>query len=275
MAVKPSVMISVRTNLALDLEAGLENYLDGVAGGYGEFLAPLAEDGETPLDVRYQLVLLGRSVAQQRQNIASLDDGVVDQSNQEVKISVEIQKRTAALFAKMGLVRDTCRGVFGPESLAHVALKGKLPRSPLGLYTRARVVSRSLENPELGLEPVLDLAAGEDAVTPSRLATQLEPELGDLRRFVGVRHHGRRKSSDVRSRRRRKIAEFDRTIRAIVRMAQGMFRLAGRDDLARRFRPALKRILRKLDDAQDQEQTAPEDAAGQTEAEPTASPEAA
>ncbi len=120
---------------------------------------------------------------------------------------------------------------------------------------------------------MLDLAAGEDAVTPARLATQLEPELGQLRQFVGVRHHGRRKSADVRSRRRRKIAEFDRNVRAIVRMAQGMFRLAGRDDLARRFRPALKRILRKLDDAQGQEKAAPEDANRQTDAGATASAE--
>ncbi len=31
-------------------------------------------------------------------------------------------------------------------------------------------------------------------------------------------------------------------MRAIVRMAQGLFRLAGRDDLAERFRPILRRL---------------------------------
>jgi hypothetical protein len=31
-------------------------------------------------------------------------------------------------------------------------------------------------------------------------------------------------------------------------MAQGMFRLAGRKDLAARIRPILRRVLRKLDD---------------------------
>ncbi len=274
MAIAASAMITLRTNLAEDLEAGIENYLDAVAGGYSEYLAPVVEEGETPLDARYQLVLLGRSVAQQRENIASLDDGVVDQSGEEVKVSVEIKKHTTALGTKMGLVRDTCRGVFGPQSLERVGLKGNLPRSPVRLYSRARVVRRSLNNPELDIEPVLDLAAGEEAVTPAQLATQLEPELGNLRRFVGVRHHGRRKSADVRSRRRQVIEDFDRNVRAIVRMAQGMFRLAGRDDLARRFRPSLKRILRKLDEAPSEEGSTPEEAAGQTgTAEPAANTE--
>ncbi len=44
------------------------------------------------------------------------------------------------------------------------------------------------------------------------------------------------------------IREFDFHVRGIVRMAQGMFRLAGRDDLARRIRPILRRVLRKLED---------------------------
>ena len=35
-------------------------------------------------------------------------------------------------------------------------------------------------------------------------------------------------------------------------MAQGMFRLVGRDDLAERFRPALRRIVRRIKKAEAQ-----------------------
>ena len=58
----------------------------------------------------------------------------------------------------------------------------------------------------------------------------------------------------MRSRRRRRVEEFDYAIRGIVRTTQGIFRLAGRDDLARRFRPVFHRVLRKLDEAKKKEQ---------------------
>ncbi len=43
-------------------------------------------------------------------------------------------------------------------------------------------------------------------------------------------------------------------MRPVAGSAQGMFRLAGRDDLAERFRPALRRIVRRIKKAQAKEQ---------------------
>ncbi len=48
-------------------------------------------------------------------------------------------------------------------------------------------------------------------------------------------------------------------MRAIVRTAQGMFRPAGRDDLAERFRPLPQRVTRKVRETEGE-------TAGQTEA---------
>ncbi|MCP3956971.1 MAG: hypothetical protein GY719_03875 [bacterium] len=261
MAIKTSEMTTVRNDLALSLEAGIEEYLGDVAEGYDRFFEPVIEEGETAPDIRFQLELLRRSVAWQRQQLDGIDGDVVDQSGADVTVSAEIGKATTALLTKLGYVRDTCRGVFGKDSLARVGLEGKLPRYPVRLHQRARDVGRALRNPESALTPVL--SAGEGALTPAQLASELEPELGELGRFVGARRHGRRKSGDVRSRRRLKVAEFDAAVRAIVRMAQGIFRLAGRDDLAARFRPVLQRVIRKLE-----EQEAKEAAEAQADAAP-------
>ncbi|MCP3964489.1 MAG: hypothetical protein GY719_42215 [bacterium] len=259
MAIKTSEMTTVRNDLALDLEAGIQEYLGDVAEGYDRFFEPVLEEGETAPDIRFQLELLRRSVVWQRQQLDGIDGDVVDQSGADVTVSAEIQKARDALRAKMGFIRDTCRGVFGAESLPRVGLKGTLTRNPVRLHKKAGDVGRSLRNPASELTPVL--AAGEGALTPEQLASELEPELGELGRFVGARRHGRRKSGDVRSRRRRKVAEFDAAVRAIVRMAQGIFRLAGRDDLAARFRPVLQRVIRKL-----KEQEAKEAAEAQADA---------
>ncbi|MCP3959901.1 MAG: hypothetical protein GY719_18815 [bacterium] len=263
MALKFSEMIALRTDLARNLEAGFDHYIDSIAAGYGDYLTPVLEEGETALDARFQLVLLKRSVTRQRQRLQSLSTGVVEQTHEDQKVSAEITERRDAVDAKLRKVRSTCRGIYGRKSLVRVGLKGEFPRGPVRLYDHAKTVKDSLGNPEIGLEPVLDLDLGDDEVTVlSQLAAQLEPELTELGDLVGDRHQERRKGFDVRSRRRRLIREFDSDIRAIVRMAQGMFRLAGRDDLADSFRPTLRRIVRRIKKAQAEE--AAEQAAEQT-----------
>ncbi|MCP3963887.1 MAG: hypothetical protein GY719_39125 [bacterium] len=263
MALKFSEMITTRTDLALNLEAGFDHYIDSIATGYGNYLAPVLKEGETALDVRFQLVLLKRSVARQRQRLQSLSTGVVEQTHDDQKVSAEITDRRDAVDTKLRHVRSTCRGIYGVKSLGRVGLKGNFPRGPVRLHDHAATVKASLENPDLGLEPVLALDLGDEEVAgPSQLAAQLEPELTELGDLVGDRHQERRKGFDVRSRRRRLIREFDGDIRAVVRMAQGMFRLAGRDDLADSFRPTLRRIVRRIKEAQAEE--AAEQAAEQT-----------
>ena len=91
------------------------------------------------------------------------------------------------------------------------------------------------------------------------MAAKLEPELSELGDLVGDRHEENRKGADVRLRRRRALEEFDRDVRAIVRTAQGLFRLAGRDDLADRFQPILQRVSRKTRKAESEETAATTD----------------
>ena len=246
MALKFSEMIALRTNLARSIEAGFDKYLEEIAEGYGDYLTPVLADGETAPDVRLHLVLLRRWVKRHRLHIESLDDGVVEQTHDDQKVRAELYQRRDAVDSKLRLVRLTCRGVYGPESLGRIGLKGNFPRGPVRLQRFARVVKASLGNPDLGLEPLLDLGSKEGTSTPAQLAAQLDPELSELGELLTSRHQERRKAANVRSQRQREIQEFDHHIRGIVRMAQGMFRLAGRDDLGRRFRPILRRVIRKL-----------------------------
>ncbi|MEM7356588.1 MAG: hypothetical protein AAF657_37580, partial [Acidobacteriota bacterium] len=249
MALKFSEMIALRTDLALSLEAGFDNYLEEVAGGYGDYLAPVLDEGEPAIDARFQMVLLRRSVERHRNRLDNLDEGVIGQSHDDEKVRAEINQQRDAVDNKLRLVRSTCRGIFGPESLARVGLKGIFPRGPARLLRFGLVVRASLENPDLGLEPLLDLDAGADEATPSasvRLAAQLDPELSRLGELVNRRHQQRRRTVAIRLGRQEVIREFDSNIRGIVRMAQGMFRLAGRNDLGLRFRPILQRALRRL-----------------------------
>ncbi len=112
------------------------------------------------------------------------------------------------------------------------------------MFRRARAVQLGLENPDFGLQPVVAFPLRDDARASADLAGHLEPEVSDLERIVESRAKELRETVDVRSRRRQTIRTFDRNIGAIVRITQGIFRLAGREDLAARFRTTARRVRR-------------------------------
>ncbi len=257
MTVEFSKMSALRIDLAHNLEAGFDNYMEVIAGGYADFAAPLLEDGETAPDVSFQVELMKRAVVHQRERLETFDGGIVEQTHEDEKVRAEIDKHHGAVDGKMRRMRDFCRGMYGDEGVGRVGLKKQPPRGSWNLYQRGLVVKAGLKRTDLGLKPLLEIKTGEGVDPPSvQLAAQLDPELTELGKLVTDRHQENRRAADVRSRRRQVIVDFDRDIRAVVRTAQGMFRLAGRDDLAARFRPILRRVLRRLNKAQAEEAAA-------------------
>ena len=260
MTVKFSEMCAVRTDLALKVEAAFHNYLEEIAQGYGAYLAPAVADGETELDARRQLVLLARKVQHHRQRIDRRDEGVLEQVQGDEKVRAELDRRSSAVDGKLRLVRSVYRGFYGLSNLARVGFDGELPRGAVRLHRYAVAVQTSLMSPDFDLEPLLDLGfespEGENASIAARLANQLDPELSRLGELLDERHQASTKTLDLRLQRQEVIREFDYHIRGIVRMAQGMFRLAGRNDLGLRIRPILRRVLRNLDDQEAREQEA-------------------
>ncbi len=274
MAVVFSEMIARRIDLALNLEAGFDNFLEAIGTGYDRFVAPLLEDGETAPDIRFHLQLMQRNVAQGRQRLESFGSPVVEQTHEDDKVRVEIELHRDAVDGKLRLVRHVCRGFYGPKGVARVGLKEEPPRSASRLHEHGVTVKKSLENPELGLKPLLKVETGDSVPTaPSQLATQLEPELSELGELLSERHQERRKSAETRTQRRLVIQEFDHDVRAIVHTTKGMLRLAGRDDLAERFRPILQRFSRRIKKADADE--AAEAAAGAEASTATAEAESA
>ena len=254
MAVSFFKMSAIRIDLARNLEAGFDNYQEVLASGYADFAAPLLEDGETAPDVSFQVELMKRAVAKNRRRLETFDGGVVEQIHEDDKVRAELARRHAAVAGKIRRMRDVCRGMHGPKSLRRVGLRKEPEKGSMNLYQQGLAIKASLENTDLGLDSVLEIATGEGVERPSvQLAKQLEPELSELGGLIASRHQENRRSADVRSRRRRVLKDFDRDVRAIVRTAQGMFRLAGRDDLAARFRPILRRVLRRLNKVQAEE----------------------
>ena len=223
MALKFSKMSARRIDLARNLEAGFTNYQEALAGGYVDFATPLLEEGETAPDVSFHVELMKRGVARGRRRLQNFDGGVVEQTHEDEKVRDELEGRHDAVDGKMRLARHLCRGLYGQKGVDRVGLKEEPPRASAQLYEQGLVVKASLENPDLGLEPLIEIKTGEGVATLSeQLAAQLEPELSELGELVTDRHEENRKAADLRSRRRSVLQEFDRDVRAIVRTAQGL-----------------------------------------------------
>ncbi len=266
MAIKYSEMCAVRTDLAVSLEAAFDNYLSEISRGYRACLTPMLAEGETVPDVELQLVLLRRKVKHHRQRIDDHDEGVLEQAQGDEKVRAEIDRRTTAVDGKLRLVRSAYRGFYGRDNLGRVGLAGEFPRGTVRLHRQAVAIKTSLMSPDFDVEPLLAVDLSEQEGQPTSMASQLagllDPEVIRLGQLLDERHHESGKTLDLRLKRQEVIRDFDYNVRAIVRMTQGMFRLAGRDDLARRIRPVLQRVLRKLDDQEAREQAGDDDGAG-------------
>ncbi len=236
MRIQISQRVTRRIKLAFELGGGIDAYLPEIAQGYGEFFAPVLAEGETVFDTKAQLVLLRRSIDWNRTTLEELDWGVVGQVYDDDKTREEVARLMATVEGKLRTVRRSLHGIFSRDAVIRVGLNERFPHNPEAMYRRARAVQLGLENPDLGLEPVVAFSLQEDARATADLATHLEPEVSDLERVVESRAKEFRETVDAQSRRRQTIRTFDRNVGAIVRITQGIFRAAGREDLAARFR---------------------------------------
>ncbi len=239
MAVKITQMVALRAAMAQRFEIGIDAYLDEISDGYADYLSPVLEEGETVFDTRAQLVLLRRRIAWHREALEELEQSVLEQEVGNVKTSQQIESLKDGVDAKLRSVRSMFRGTFGLEHLGRVGLKGAFPRRAKALARRAQVVKHALENPDMGLGRVLAFDKDE-STERARMAKRLEPELGALVEILDARYPQSSETVDVKSRRRQQVADFDYHVRAILKMIQGMFKLAGRPDLAAQFRWILR-----------------------------------
>lgn len=263
MSLKISEMISQRLDQANALVAAIDTSLDEVGSGFGDYLAPVVAEGEEPFDARRQLVLIRRKVVGRKENLVALNADVVGQIHDKSKARVDVDGLADAVVGTLRSLRHTIRGLFGNDAVVRAGLRGRFPERPLRVHERAELVQSTLGNPDLGLEPVLKVAAesgdGEkkEGVTPADLAQEFEPELTLLGEALSTRYTEDRQDTSARSLRRRGITDFDKEIRALVGIVRGMFQLAGRDDLAKRFSTALRRYTHRTKKDDEPEGPAP------------------
>ncbi len=101
---------------------------------------------------------------------------MLEQTHDHARVRAELDARQEVVEGRLRRVRHLCRGLYGDDGVARLGLKVEPPSSAFRLHGHGMMVKESLENPELGLKPLIKLDLGEGVASPAaQLAAQLEP----------------------------------------------------------------------------------------------------
>ncbi len=149
------------------------------------------------------------------------------------------QKRDRAVVKLLTLqirVRSRIENALGDEGLARYGLDGPSPRTPNALASRLENTVNLLRS-----DPTeLDDGLGEVLPT-AKLADTLEAALAPLTEALGTLVVEERENEAALTDRDRAIIEWTLVYQSVATILSGLYRLAGRDDLAERIRPTERR----------------------------------
>ena len=172
-------------------------------------------------------------------------------------------------YEKLVWVRDGLESLYkrGGFELAFVA--GDTPRVPGRLLEQMVQTVKLLREP--AVEPREIKVNGFDADLET-VAAELESDVPKLRGAIGALDRERKQAEGTLVVKRDTIKALRRTVLWVGRTAEGLFHLAGEDELARRIRSSTRRPLRPSEKAAEQQADADADVDADVTEEPSAEP---
>lgn len=149
------------------------------------------------------------------------------------------QARDAAMQNLLGLyarVRNRVENALGDPGLARYGLDGATPRTASGLASRMESSIKLMRRDPA----VLDDGLG-DPVSTTKLATNLAAALAPLTAALESLRTEERENEAALTDRDRALGEWTGVYQGVATLLSGLYRLAGRDDLADRIRPTERR----------------------------------
>ncbi len=129
--------------------------------------------------------------------------------------------------------RSACRAGYGLPKSVEVGYPLRLAQHPLPLLRQMQFTGLQLRDPKIDLGD----AFYKGAATSETLLGIFEPKAAELREAVNVATRSNRETQGTQVIKDSTLRGFDRTYSLIVRIVEGMFNLAGKSELAKRFRP--------------------------------------
>ncbi len=199
--------------------------------------------------------------------LAKVESRLVEAEDRHVRQLVRIRRLrrrrdrgAASLYDKQTATRGTLAFLFGKErNFELAAVSGKTPQSSKALVEQVDQTVKLLREPE-GASPSLKVAGiGVDFAT---MADDLEDGKKDLLRVRAELVKTVKKTDGTRQAANRASKGFDLVFFWIAPSLEGLFRLAGEQELAERIRTSVRRVTRRQAEPKDQTPASPEPSPG-------------
>lgn len=237
----PSKMVTDRQRSAAAVEAAVASHSEETAAALGALLEPLLAEKEEAVDLRLLQALLGRLLADHRQALVRADEADLAATGDDLGA----RRRRDAVFRRLHervvAIRRVLVSLYGVEGARAVGgFAGRTPRVAVALARLGRRLIGRFSEPGFAL-PASD--AAEVEVDVGRWVAELEPPVEELEGALAELERERREAETTAAAKLAARDDFDRGYRAVVRVLEGLYLLAGRDRYAARLRPAGRRAV--------------------------------
>lgn len=202
---------------------------------------PVLRDGETMPDWVFVQELNARLLDGSVGQVILTDEEHRDELVEEVAFREDRDSGTRTVQRRIRDERKSFAGAHGDESLKHVGLDKPPERKSLAVYRQGSHIVRMLRVPDLKLQPA---RSGAVAVNPAGVADEMEPEVEALGESLANLDRQRKATDESLVAKDEAVDQLRRTYVDVARSQESYYRLAGKDELADRMRPSIRRFTR-------------------------------
>ncbi len=235
-AVMPSRMIVLRERSARLVANSGKTHAKKIAEALHKRLEPHLQAGESMPDFRIVIALLARSLEHDMDELNAAEVAHKTESREDTEARNERDTAGDELYGKLINTRAGVDLVYGPAAAKALGLSGSTPRDPTTVLEFARRL-------RLSLAKLNALAPLRQAMTLNiaTLESELDSAITRHQDALNTVARETRETEAELTRKSRIQASYDRHFSSVAACFEGLFRLAGQEELANRVRPSQRR----------------------------------